>query len=247
MHREVPMPRKPRFNLADVPLHVIQRGNNRSACFFADKDYQFYFQCLKESAKKFGVDVHAYVLMTNHVHLLLTPHAPGAVSRFMQAVGRRYVQYINFQYQRSGTLWEGRYKASLVDTDPYLLTCYRYIELNPVRANMVSHPGDYRWSSYRHNGQGNIDPQIIAHPLYNALGDSQGERCDSYRRLFHAQMDTHMLDEIREALNQELVLGCERFKEEIEKHLGRRTRPAKRGRPQKKNDELQIRRQKDLF
>jgi putative transposase len=120
------MPRKPRFNLAEVPLHVIQRGNNRSACFFADKDYQFYLQCLKESAKKFGVDVHAYVLMTNHVHLLLTPHAPGAVSGFMQAVGRRYVQYINFRYRRSGTLWEGRYKASLVDTDPYLLTCYRY-------------------------------------------------------------------------------------------------------------------------
>lgn len=138
------MPRKQRMYLADVPAHVIQRGNNREACFYAEQDYLFYLDCLQNACERYQVAVHAYVLMTNHVHLLMTPATQEGISRVMQSLGRRYVQYINYEYRRTGTLWESRHKASLVDAENYLLTCYRYIELNPVRANMVNHPGDYR-------------------------------------------------------------------------------------------------------
>ena len=141
------MPRKPRMYLPSVPCHVIQRGNNREASFFAHQDYLFYLNCLGEACNRYNVAVHAYVLMTNHVHLLMTPDDREGISRVMQSIGRRYVQYINKEYQRCGTLWESRHKASLVDAEQYLLTCYRYIELNPVVANMVKHPGVYAWSS----------------------------------------------------------------------------------------------------
>ena len=145
------MPRKSRMYLPTIPCHVVSRGNNRDACFYADEDYLFYLECLGDACDKYAVALHAYVLMTNHVHLLLTPRDELGISRVMQSVGRRYVQYINYTYRRSGTLWEGRHKASLIDADRYLLACYRYIELNPVRANMVVDPADYRWSSYRVN------------------------------------------------------------------------------------------------
>ena len=145
------MPRKPRMFLAGVPCHIIARGNNRSVCFYADADYLFYLECLNDACIKYGTVIHAYVLMTNHVHLLITPSTTSAIPKVMQSVGRRYVQYINKTYRRSGTLWEGRYKASSVDAEAYLLACYRYIELNPVRANMVKQPIEYRWSSYAVN------------------------------------------------------------------------------------------------
>ena len=138
------MPRKPRMYLAGVPCHVVQRGNNRAACFFTDDDYAFYREVLADASRRYRVHVHAYVLMTNHVHLLLSPQTVDGVSRVMQSVGRRYVQYVNKRYRRCGTLWESRHKASLVDAERYLLACYRYIELNPVTASMVPHPGDYR-------------------------------------------------------------------------------------------------------
>ncbi|MGI0034916.1 MAG: transposase [Nitrososphaera sp.] len=141
------MPRKPRMYLAGQPCHVVQRGNNRCATFFDDVDYRHYVGCLKEATGCYRVSLHAYVLITNHVHLLMTPSDEFGVSRVMQSLGRRYVQYINHQFRRTGTLWEGRHKASLVQAEHYLLTCYRYIELNPVRAGMVSHPGEYRWST----------------------------------------------------------------------------------------------------
>ena len=128
--------------LAGVPAHVIQRGNNRDACFFHEDDYRFYRQCLAEACRRYGVDLHAYVLMTNHTHLLMTPACPEGISRVMQSLGRRFVQYMNKTYRRTGTLWESRHKASLVDAERYLLACYRYIELNPVRAGMVEHPAD---------------------------------------------------------------------------------------------------------
>jgi len=145
------MPRKPRMYLAGVPCHVVQRGNNRDACFFTDDDYQLYRETLRDACRSYRVDVHAYVLMTNHVHLLMTPQTIEGISRVMQSLGRRYVQYVNRSYQRVGTLWESRHKASLVDAKNYLLACYRYIELNPVAAGMVEHPGDYRWSSFTCN------------------------------------------------------------------------------------------------
>ena len=133
--------------LPGVPSHVVQRGNDRQACFFEQENHLFYLDCLGQACRRYEVVLHAYVLMTNHVHLLMTPVTELGISRVMQLVGNRYVQYINKSYRRTGTLWEGRHKASLIDAERYLLTCYRYIELNPVRAGMVMHPGDYAWSS----------------------------------------------------------------------------------------------------
>ena len=146
------MARLPRFVLPGQPQHVIQRGNNRQDIFRAKGDYHYYLEKLGEVADKHQCDIHAYVLMTNHVHLLVTPHQENSIGKMMQTLGRYYVQYFNDRYQRTGTLWEGRYKATLIDTEQYLLTCMRYIELNPVRAkNMAKHASEYPWSSYRCN------------------------------------------------------------------------------------------------
>ena len=152
------MPRPLRIDFPGIPQHVIQRGNDRQPCFFDDADYLCYRSELRDMARREGCAVHAYVLMTNHVHLLLTPLQPGAVARTMQSLGRRYVRYINATYGRTGTLWEGRYKASLVGDGDYLLRCHRYIELNPLRAGMVADPCDYRWSSHRALAFGEADP-----------------------------------------------------------------------------------------
>ena len=230
------MPRKPRMYLAGVPCHVIQRGNNRDACFYSEQDYQFYLQCLEDSCRRYHVGVHAYVLMTNHVHLLMTPEEKEGISQVMQSVGRRYVQYINFEYQRSGTLWEGRHKASLVDADAYLFTCMRYIELNPVRANMVPHPADYRWSSYRVNGQDEASPLITPHVLYEAMGRDRTQRRRAYRGLFEHQLDEGNIHAIREAAQFCVPLGDDRFKRQIEAALGRSTGYGKRGRPSVKEE-----------
>ena len=230
------MARKPRFNLIGNPQHVIQRGNNRQATFFAEEDYRHYLDSLKEAAKKHDCAIHAYVLMTNHVHLLITPGQPDSISRLMQSVGRRYVQYINHSYKRSGTLWEGRYKASLVQSEQYLLTCMRYIELNPVRADMVKHPEDYKWTSYRANALGTHDELISQHPEYSRLGLTPKDRQSAYRELFNAHLEPQTLAEIRNGLNGELVTGTGRFKAEIEAMLGRKTQMSKRGRPRKATD-----------
>jgi putative transposase len=224
------MPRRPRINLAGHPQHVVQRGHNREACFFADEDYRFYLHWLREGAKKFCCDVHAYALMTNHVHLLLTPQRPEAISRLMQSLGRRYAQYINRVYRRSGSVWEGRFKASLIQAEEYLLVCYRYIELNPVRADMVRDPGEYRWSSYRWHGLGVSNDFITDHPLYTGLAVDESERRAGYRALFRAHLDDEALDEIRKASNRSLTLGSDRFREQVEAALGRRVGLRQRGR-----------------
>jgi putative transposase len=229
--------RKPRFTIPGVPQHIVQRGNNREPCFFAPEDYRFYLDSLRESADKFRCAVHAYVLMTNHVHLLVTPGQEGAIGRCLQSVGRRYVRYVNRVYRRSGTLWEGRYKASLIDTETYLLTCYRYIELNPVRAGMVVHPGDYHWSSHRHNAAGQEDEALTPHPEYRRLGPTPELRQHAYRELFRDHLTDSLLHAVRETLNQELVLGSERFKDKIEATLKRRVRPGIAGRPRQYNVE----------
>ena len=227
------MPRRIRLDLPDVPLHIVQRGNNRQQTFFADDDFAFYLQCLREAADRHSCDVHAYVLMTNHVHLLVTPYSNRGVSRLMQSVGRRYVQYVNYTYRRTGTLWEGRFKASLVESEPYLLTCYRYIELNPVRAKMVDRPEQYRWSSYGYHAFGQANPLIRDHPLYLALGHTEEERRHFYQALFRHQLEPGVLKQIREALNHGLVVGTEGFKGQVEKAMGRRVRTPVRGRPRK--------------
>ena len=150
------MPRRPRIIIPNIPVHIIQRGNNKQACFFADEDYLLYLEWLKEYAQRSRCEIHSYVLMTNHVHLLLTPKKIHSTGDLMKRLGQRYVQYINRTYNRSGTLWEGRFRSSIIQQEEYLFTCKRYIEMNPVRAEMVDHPGEYLWSSYRVNGQGEI-------------------------------------------------------------------------------------------
>lgn len=223
------MARLPRYVLPGQPQHVIQRGNNREPIFCCDADCRFYLEKLKAGADKHQVDIHAYVLMTNHVHLLLTPHTEQGMSKLMQYLGRYYVQYFNDCYQRTGTLWEGRYKATVIDAEAYLLTCYRYIELNPVRAGMVEHPGGYRWSSYLCNATGQEDVLVTPHLLYRRLGRASTERQAAYRDLFDTVIEPGTLEAIRAATNKAWVLGNDRFKEQIEWQLGRRTKPLGRG------------------
>jgi putative transposase len=226
------MPRRPRLSLAGLPQHIVQRGNNRQPCFFAEDDYRFYLHWLRLGAERYGCEIHAYALMTNHVHVLATPKLPNAVSRLMQSIGRRYVQYVNRTYRRSGTLWEGRFKASLVNAEEYLLLCYRYIELNPVRAGMVQDPGEYVWSSYRWHGLGEANALVKDHALYVGLGSDDSSRQQAYRALFRAQLDDEALAEIRKSTQQGLPLGGERFREEVAAVLGRRLGHGRRGRPE---------------
>jgi putative transposase len=223
------MPRLPRYVLPGHPQHVIQRGNNRSPIFVADEDYACFKHHLQEACAVHGCRVHAYVLMTNHVHLLMTPDNENSFAKVMQSVGRRYVQYFNSAYQRTGTLWEGRYKATIIDSEEYLLTCYRYIELNPVRAKLVQHPQHYRWSSYRANAQGKADSLVSPHELYLALEARPHQRQAAYQALFQAHIDPEILDDIRQATQKGWALGKDRFNDQIERLLNRRTRPLPRG------------------
>ena len=225
------MPRKPRIHLPGLPQHVIQRGNNREPCFYATADYPYYLQALGKALVQEDCQLHAYVLMTNHVHLLVTPGVSYGISRMMQATGRKYVQHINRTYRRTGTLWEGRYKACLIDSDAWLLTCMRYIEMNPVRAGMVDHPSAYRWSSYRANARGAGNPLLTPHGLYLALGCDPSERQFAYRELFRSGLEAGQVHEIRAMLNQELVLGREDFKDRIAQMTQRQVRRGRDGRP----------------
>lgn len=227
------MPRRARLALPNVPLHLIQRGNNRQLCFAADEDYRFYLDCLTEYAGKAGCRVHAYVLMTNHVHLLVSAELAEAPGRLMKALGQRYVQYFNRCYQRSGTLWEGRYRSCPTEAEGYLLACQRYIELNPVRAGMVAHPAEYPWSSYRANAQGEPNVLIRPHRVYLALGSDETSRREQYREMFRYEMDPGQVDAIRRATNGNFALGSSRFAEQAAAALGRRVLPGKSGRPRK--------------
>lgn len=230
------MARLPRYGLPGQPQHVIQRGNNRSALFATDTDYQFFRDCLVDACSRHACNVHAYVFMTNHVHLLMTPGAEDCIAKVMQSLGRRYVQYFNYTYQRTGTLWEGRYRATPVDTDHYLLTCYRYIELNPVRAGLAGDPRDFRWSSHGANAFGIPDPLVTAHERYRALGREDRERQTAYRALFRERLDGNTLTAIREATNKGWALGNDKFKGEIEDLLRRRARPLPRGGSRRRRD-----------
>lgn len=225
------MPRRPRLMLPGVPVHIIQRGNNRQACFVADEDYGAYLNWLEEYAGKCGCHMHAYALMSNHVHLLLTSDSIDGAGQMMKVLGQRYVQYFNRTYQRSGTLWEGRFRSCLTQEDGYLLSCMRYIELNPVRAGMVAHPGEFRWSSYRANAQKEATPLISPHPLYLSLGKDADARSTAYRELFRHELEPGLVDEIRKATNGNFALGDNRFAAEIGAALGRRVVPGKSGRP----------------
>jgi putative transposase len=215
------MARMPRIVVPGQALHIIQRGNNRQPVFFRREDYPIYLEALQQAAVSHGCAVHAYVLMTNHVHLLLTPELTEGPSRMMQAVGRAYVHYVNRHYRRTGTLWEGRFKSALINSERYLLTCSRYIELNPVRAEMVNHPGAYRWSSYRCNALGRQNGIITPHPLYEQLGSDAGMQQSVYRGLFAGHIDEADLHSIRKGTETGAVIGNRRFREEVEATIGR--------------------------
>ncbi len=230
------MARLPRYFVKDQAQHIIQRGNNREPIFVDKQDYRFYLECLRDSARRHKLNIHAYVQMTNHVHLLASPQIETSISKTLQSLGRRYVQYFNYTYGRTGTLWEGRYKATLIDSDEYLLTCMRYIELNPVRAGMVTDPSNYPWSSYRVNAQGQKNPLIRPHKIYRHRGNNAQERQESYRQLFQGMLNKADLQAIRIATNSSWVLGNDHFREKIEKLSGRRSTPKPRGRPKKAID-----------
>jgi putative transposase len=209
------MARLPRFFVPDLPLHIIQRGNNRDSIFGRPADFVFLHERLALAASAHGVSVHAYVLMTNHLHLLVTPSLPTSVPKMMQSLGRVYVAYFNGCYGRTGTLWEGRYKAAIVEHDRYLLSCMRYIELNPVRARMVESPSEYRWSSFRANACGSVDRLISPHPIYKAMGDSVGTRQTAYRELFGSAVPEDDVREIRDATQNAWALGSPAFQRKI--------------------------------
>jgi putative transposase len=225
------MARRHRQRVTGLPVHVIQRGNNRQACFYAEADYQFFLHDLAELAKRFQCEVHAYVLMTNHVHLLLTPHLARGLSLLMKMLGQRYVQYINKTYRRSGSLWDGRFRSSVIHDGRYVLACYRYIELNPVRANMVAHPIDYPWSSYAANAEGKSPPWLTPHGEYLGLSADQEKRRAAYRGLFESEFDQQLLQAIRVSVHAGYGIGNPRFRDEIEQALGRRATPRGPGRP----------------
>ncbi len=227
------MPRKPRFILPGVPVHVVQRGRSKEPVFYDEADYQVYLKWLKEAAERYQCQIHAYVLMTNHVHLLATPKDASGITRLMQYVGRHYVPYINRTYGGSGSIWEGRYKASLVQEETYLLACMRYIELNPVRANMVKAPGLYRWSSFHLNGLGESDDLVEAHSLYLSLGKTDKSRQTAYKALFKLSIEGIEINDIRSAWQTGTPLGNDYFREKIESKLGCKVGQARRGRPSK--------------
>ena len=224
------MPRPLRIEEPGYTHHVVQRGHNRNAVFFHDDDYRLYLHHLRASSERCECDVHAYVLMTNHVHLLVTPRVNRGMSRMMQLLNLNYGQWVNKTYQRSGTLWEGRFKSCLIDTEAYLLTCYRYIEMNPVRAGMVESPEEYPWSSYRHHDGLKTDPLITDHPVFLELGADRDARSETYRALIAQQLEPQSLETIRETTFAGTVLGSNRFRDDIADRLGCRVRPGKPGR-----------------
>lgn len=225
------MPRRPRLELPGFPLHITHRGVNRAATFLDDEDFARYRQWLRDSLAEQGVALHAYVLMSNHVHLLLTPPAAGKLSKAMSRLGQRYVPAFNRKHGRTGTLWEGRFKSCLVDSEQYLLAVYRYIELNPVRAAMVATPQDYSWSSVHGNTGAVSDGLITPHAAWLTLGSTVEGRCGAYRQWLQAGMDAEDEAAIRAHMQQERALGSPRFQAMVEKTLNRPVKCRPRGRP----------------
>jgi putative transposase len=229
------MARLPRLTAPGLPHHLIQRGNNRQPVFVDEVDCGRYLADLAGLAAAHGLAIHAYVLMPNHVHLLATPSAGETLARSMQALGRRYVRWFNTRHRRTGTLWEGRFRSTVVEADRYLLACMRYIEMNPVRAGLADEPAGYRWSSHAHHVGLRVDPLVTEHALYWALGNTPFERQLAYRRLFERGSQASELETIRMATQRGLVLGEADFVEAIGSKAGRRAAPTRRGRPPKRN------------
>jgi putative transposase len=215
-----PMARRHRLYLPSTPQHVVKRGNNRAPCFRSADDHRHFLRWLTEAAIRCECLVHSYVLMTNHVHLLVTGSAAESIPSMMQSLGTRFARYVNWRYGRSGTLWEGRYHASLIDTETYLLRCMRYIEANPVRASMVDSPGAYPWSSFRCNALGVPDELITPHAVYQGLGDRRETRLSAYTRLFEQPLSADELACIRDATQGGLPAGSDAFRQDVASRLG---------------------------
>ena len=225
------MARLPRLTLPGYPHHIIQRGNNRQAIFATSADYQMLLGLLFDNAKKFDVAIHAYVLMSNHFHVLATPTTADGLPQMMQAVGRRYVRYFNDTQQRSGTLWEGRYKSTLIQAERYLLACMAYIDLNPVRAGLVSQPQDYPWSSHGHYIGRRIDKLITPHALYWELGNTPFAREAAYAQLVLSGISVVQQTVLTDAALQGWALGEPDFVADLQKRTTRRVSKGSAGRP----------------
>ncbi|HVZ91829.1 MAG TPA: transposase [Rhizomicrobium sp.] len=230
------MARHPRFFVPGQLVHAIQRGNNRATVFYTDEDRELYCAFLAEAAEANGLSIHAYVLMGNHAHLLATPESEDSLPRALQSLGRRYVRHINAIRRRTGTLWEGRYRAAPVDSEEYFFSCCRYIELNPVRARLADHPRRYRWSSYRAHAEGEDDPLAAWHPMFRRLGRSRAEQQEGYRALFREPLDKAFVDGLRAATNGGWAFGDEAFRKKISRALRMRVAPLPRGRKPAKDE-----------
>lgn len=225
------MARLPRYAIKNQPQHIIQQGRDGQQIFFEEQDYQYFYDCLDAAAYNYNLKVHAYVLMPNHVHILATPGSTDSISRTTQSVGRNYVQYFNECINGSGTLWEGRYRATVIDSKSYLLTCSRYIELNPVRNGLVKNPRDYLWSSYAHNALGKVDEMISEHQEYLNLGNNDKQRAQSYLALSKQKLSNQTVQLITDTALKGWVLGDAKFARKIEKLSGRRALQLPKGRP----------------
>ncbi|MES2126465.1 MAG: transposase [Pseudomonadota bacterium] len=219
--------------LPNVSIHLVQRGHNRHACFFFPEDYRYYLDWLDVHARESGCAVHAFVLMTNHVHLLVTGALAGSVSDMMKGQAQRYTQHINRKYLRTGTLWEGRYHSCIAQNEQYVLACQRYIELNPVRAGMVHHPSQYVWSSYADHAYGSTTALLTKHEQYLALGADDAERTAAYQGLCDQALTPEQLKAIRHATHGNFALGSIGFVEEMARVLGRRVSPGVSGQPRR--------------
>lgn len=225
------MARLPRLVIPNQPHHVMQRGNDRQLIFRDANDFRAFLDWLREAAKQFKVSIHAYALMSNHLHLLVSPTDQEGLGRMMQWIGRHYVPYFNRKYARAGTLWQGRYKATVIDSEPYFMTCSRYIELNPVSAGLAATPDEYPWTSYAHHVGAKLDPLITDHPLYWALGNTPFEREAAYKALIEQALTSEEALMLEATIRKGGVLGSEQFKVKLERQANRRVRAAKRGRP----------------
>mgnify|MGYP000353068509 FL=1 len=223
------MARQARIVVPGQTLHITHQGNMQQDVFNNDQDHQRFIEGLVASRDQSGCSLHAYVLMPNHYHLLLTPPTGNALSEFMQSIGRRYVRYFNKEYQRSGTLWEGRYKSSLVDSEAYLLQCYRYIEDHPVRSNIVSAANQHQWSSYHHNALGETDPLITEHDNYTQIATTEDARKNVYSSLFKTALDSETTSLITSSVEKGEVLGSDRFHQSIESIVGLKTKRGSHG------------------
>ena len=228
------MPRTARIVLPYTPHHIVQRGHNRQTVFVTDDDYNYYLENLIEFKRSFGCKIYAYCLMTNHVHLVVDPGKnPDSLSLLMKRVAGRQTRYVNKLEKRTGSLWEGRFKSSMISTEEYLPACCRYIELNPLRAGMVTDPGEYQWSSYGAKVLGWKDTVVDFHPSSLALGESDGARQMAYAEYVHGTVPEYEIKLLREALQRGQLTGSDRLRAEMERKLGIRLSNKRQGRPRK--------------